>query len=330
MPVKEVNLMITIGIDVGNYDTKSQHSLTPSSYRVYETKNLMADEYVFYNGLFYVPTRARNNQQRDKTEADYCLNISLFAIAKEILYLLKTENPTASPAEIQKKIDAIAEFQIGVGLPAGHFNSLAKKTKTCYEVWKNGLSFEYVKGKESYCFSMTLKKCDVFVQDLVSVFYNSSLSIPKDYSDFYIIGIGGGTADIIPIVGGRPEVDQIVTLEKGSTVMYMDVARGYQQETGDTLDYNLIEGTLLGKPNVLDEKTIGLIHNLADNFVINLIEEVEHHGLQLRKYPSVFIGGGALIMQDAIKASNHFVKSEFVQSVYANAQYYARLAEKNN
>ncbi len=321
--------MYTIGIDVGNYDTKSQHSITPSSYRWYEKKNLMADEYVLYNGIYFVPTRERDNQQRDKTEADYCLNISLFAIAKEILYILKLENPTISPADIQKKIDQITEFQIGVGLPAGHFNSLAKKTKECYEAWKQGLAFEYCKGKEVYHFSMQLKKCDVYVQDLVSVFYNSSLTIPKDYQDFYIIGIGGGTADIIPIVDGKPEVDKIVTLEKGSTVMYMDVARAYQQETGEVLDYNLIESCLLNRPNILDEETKSRIRSLADNFVIKLIEEFEHHGLHLKRYPSVFIGGGALIMEGAIEKSSHFAKSEFVQSVYANAQFYARLAEKS-
>ena len=50
-------MKITIGIDVGNYDTKTQHTIMPSSFQESDQENKLADENLFYNGKFYFTIR---------------------------------------------------------------------------------------------------------------------------------------------------------------------------------------------------------------------------------------------------------------------------------
>lgn len=323
---------VTIGIDVGNYDTKTQHTLTPSSYRVSETKNQLADESICYNGLFYTSTRERNNQQTDKTKDNYCVNMSLFAIAKEIIWQIqdahfRKHGNRISDKLLQQEISNIDSIVLGVGLPVGHFSALAAKTRACYEeAFKNGISFEY----NHYTFSLRLRRgCRTYPQDFTAVAFNRALSVPKKYSEYYIIGIGGGTVDIIPVFEGKPQIEKCKTLELGSTVMYEYISTALQHETGDTISYSSIESILNNEETIIKESRKTRVRKLAEDFINQLVDEFLHVGLRLQDYPCVFVGGGALLMRDTLEENQAFALCEFVEDVHANAKYYAEFAEKN-
>ncbi len=313
-----------IGIDVGNSDTKTQHTSTPSSFKKYATQNILDEESIFYDGAYYTPTNDRNNQQLDKTENDYCVLMSLFAFAKEIIFQIREKNKDISPLEIQNEISNITEVELGIGLPAGHFSALAKKTKALYmEKMGEGIQFSYRHLNNTFEFNFKLVKCNAYAQDYTAVAFDKSLEIPATYGKYYIIGAGGGTVDIIPVEKGKPCSDKCESIDMGSTVMYSEIIKTIQHETGKTMEYETVEAVLRDEPTIIDEARKTRIKELAKEFGNQLIDECIHKGLKLNDYPCVFIGGFALLLKDVFAHNNNIVKSEFVEDIRANAVYYA-------
>ena len=97
---------LIIGVDVGNYNTKSQNTVIPSGYEGpfleatilggYERGNLK------WNGLYYIHSSKRLPYLADKTKDDRCIILTLMSISKEIL--LRTEKEGMSHDEIQAAI----------------------------------------------------------------------------------------------------------------------------------------------------------------------------------------------------------------------------------
>lgn len=325
-------MKIAIGVDVGNYDTKTQDTLIPSSYRTSEMENRLNSDSLFYNGVYYMPTMERNNQQIDKTENNYCIIMALFGIARQIMWQIEQDyikkhgsDSGISREEMQRKIKEYDEVVLGIGLPIGHFSSLSKKTVNCYnDVLGSGFSFIY----KGYEFSMKLKKCVAYPQDLTAVLYDKSISTVETFDDYYICGIGGGTADIIPILENVPQLEKCKSLDMGTTVMYEYIATSIQQESGKTMENATIEAILFGKPTIIDEARKNRVYALAKEFVDRLVSEMAHAGLKLSDYPVVFVGGGALMMRKYLEENPMFAKIEFVTDVNANARYYALFAEE--
>lgn len=318
---------ITIGIDVGNYDTKTQHTTIPSSYLASEQENKLADENLFYNGKYYTLTRQRNNQMLDKTENNYCIIMSLFGIAKEIIWQINKNhtNDPLSQEQLQAEIDQYRDIVIGAGLPVGHFSSLAKKTVACY-MENLGSGFEFIfNGLE---FHLKLSACRIFPQDFIAVVDNPNVATAKEYPEYYILGIGGGTVDIIPVVNDAPQVQNCKSIEMGTTYMFEYISTSIQQETGRNMDYSAIETILKGGNSIIDEKRKMRIRELADIFVAKLVDHMIHAGLRLSDYPCIMVGGGALLMKKGLKENPQFAALEFLDDVNLNAKYYAAYAEE--
>lgn len=317
---------IIVGIDVGNYDTKTQHTTIPSSYLVSEQENKLTDEKLYFNGKYYSLTRQRNNQMLDKTENNYCIIMSLFAIANEIIWEInKGESIILSDEQMQEAISEYDEVIIGAGLPVGHFSSLFQKTIQCYMDTLSG-GFEFVFKK--WRFRLRLTKCRVYPQDFTAVACNPNVTTSATYSEYYIIGIGGGTVDIIPVIGGEPQVQSCKSIEKGTTFMYEFISTSMQQETGRNMDYTAIEAILKGERSIIDEKRKARVRELANDFATKLVDDLIHAGLRLSDYPCVMVGGGALLMKESLHENSQFALLEFVEDVNVNAKFFAAFVEE--
>lgn len=316
-----------IGLDLGNYDLKTRNTVTPSSYAERTTKDLIAEESIFYNGLYYVPTLKRNNQQVDKTEGDYCLIMSLFGIAKELIARLNARFPGYNEAQLQDEISKYTEISLGVGLPAGKFSSLARKMVDCYmNAWKDGCEFSYInKSEGEFKFNFKLINCKPFPQDYTAVAFNKRVELPKGVNDYYIIGIGGGTVDIIPVNNTNVDTDQIMTFEKGTTVLYSQIIKRIQQETGKVMEYSTIESILRGENTIIRDERIDIIQREKADFAKKLVDEILHYGYQLSDRPCIFVGGGALLLKDALEANKEFAYTFFMDDVKANAYFFEAL-----
>lgn len=316
---------LNIGVDIGNYDTKTQGTITPSSFSKYKTEPLMAGEVLTFNGSYYITTTARDNQEKDKTKDDYALIMTLFAIAKEIIH--QVHNPS-SANDLQKEVDEVTSIRLAEGLPVGYFSELSKPTANYFkEVFKNGVSFAY-KGDstkmKNIIFNLKVSHVGIYPQDITGVAQNPNLSVPSSFDDYYIIGMGGGTVDIIPMENKLPQVPKCVSLTKGTTEMYKAISTYLQQNGYGAKDYQLIEKIIAGKNTIVPAEEKNIINECVENYADKLVEDLTHRGLKLCDYPTVFIGGGALLLKPYLTKNPAFRKIEFVENVNANAYYYAR------
>lgn len=320
------SLTIDIGCDVGNYDTKTQMTTTPSSFAAFEIDQLVAEEALTFNGKYYIPTTERDNQEKDKTASDHALVMTLFGIAKEIISQVAHEGELAS--SIQRKVDSVRHIRLGVGLPVGFFSELAAKTHRYYaQTFENGACFGY-KGKMTggnyVYFNLLVDKIGVYPQDVIGTIRNPNLNIPRIAEDYYIIGIGGGTLDLIPMMGGGPQVQRCVSLAMGTTEMYKVIGSRLQQNGYGEKEFKIIENVLLGKPTFISDTERRMILEETKTYADKIINNLQNRGLKLNDYPSVFIGGGALLLRRYFEESGAFVKTEFVENVRENAVCYAR------
>ena len=115
-----------VGLDVGNYSTKTSNTTTTSGYKQYAEKPYGAANILKYDGVYYVPTLKPLSYLKDKTSNDRCLILSLLGIAQEILLAAKNEK------DVQAAITDVTDLYLGVGLPPAHMSSLSENLENYY------------------------------------------------------------------------------------------------------------------------------------------------------------------------------------------------------
>ena len=314
-------MQMTIGVDVGNFDTKTRNTSTVSGYSSYDNEQLLASKVLEYNGKYYVESiDNRLPYVEDKTDNDQCLVLALIAIAKEIIYRITNEQHIAG--NIQDPIRGVSSINLGIGLPPGHFNKLAKKTITYYQSkMKNGIQFKYA----GYIFSFKLNLIQAYAQDLSAVVMNRELKITNPESGapkYYIVGIGGYTVDTIPISDGEPVSNECRSLSLGTRQMYETIITKVQADFGLTLDELAVDSVLRGKSYFIKEDVAEAIRKLAAAHSNLIVDKCIQAGLSFDLYPVIFVGGGALLLKPYLESINKICFSEFIDNVNANAASY--------
>jgi len=314
-------MQTTIGVDVGNYDTKSKSTLTVSGYTAYNNEQLLADNVLVYNGKYYVESiDNRLPFVEDKTYNDQSLILTLISIAKELIWRIRNEKHLKG--NIQDEILNYDCINLAIGLPPGHFNKLAKKTVEYYkEKMSKGIKFKYA----NYDFSFKLGKIECYAQDLTAVIMNQDLTVsdPENgAAKYYIIGIGGYTVDIIPINNGAPEIDNCRSLPLGTRPMFETIISRIQSSTGVTLDEKTVENVLRNKKCFLSEEVKEEVKHNARLHAEQIVDKCIQAGCLLNIYPAVYVGGGCLLMKDSLAANSKVCFSEFIEDTHANARSY--------
>lgn len=305
-----------IGVDVGNFNTKTQHCSFPSGYQTYNTRPAMPGQILEYNGEFYSPSAEdRMTYVIDKTQNDQCLILTLLGIAEELLYVAKN----GESGDIQAELDILKEVKLGVGLPPGHYNSFAKKTIKYYEekLASKPISFTY----NDYKFNFILNTIRLFPQDFLAVYKNPTCTTAKK-SKYYIIGIGGGTVDIVPVIDFKPDVNNCFSLEAGTRMMFAKIAKNLQVLSAEFYQESVIENFLRGKETYFTDEEKGIIRKTAKAHLDEIIKGLKQHGINIKAFPCVFYGGGGLLLKEFIEnyPDLHY---EILEDVNANAKAYA-------
>lgn len=305
-----------IGVDVGNYDTKTTGTKTPNGYDSYNTKPILNDEIMVYNNTYYSPSCRRNPFVLDKRKNDQCLIMTLFGICKEILYTLEINN--IPKKEWQKEVNEITKINIGLGLPPEHIQALGAKTHEYYDQkLKNEIEVIYKEIK----FRFSMNRCAIYPQGIVSVIANDNCSISNEYDTYVIADIGGFTADIIQIDNGAPVYGECISLEFGVNVLFSNIAKRIKTETGTHIDNLMIENILLGKKSILSKETLNIISKETNKHVGRLFDKCREIGIDFKVKPCVFVGGGALLLRSFID-NQSLSKYEFIPDVCSNAKFY--------
>lgn len=309
-----------LGIDVGNSDIKSVNTSFPSGYTAYSVKPAMSNKYLLYKDKYYVLTPNRKPYREDKTEDGRCIIFTLISIAEEILYSCKD----MTREEIQTKIDKIHELTLGIGLPPAHMTHLKDKTYAFYlKEFENGIDFEY----NGFVFSFKLHNLYVFPQNYSAAVTIKNSSIIGKYNKYYVVDLGGITADVICMVNGEPIIEEVDSKNIGMLNLYENVIKRVRQETGINVDQNCVESVLKNEPTALKENVIQSIKNGCYAWSEYILDELSQSGIEFQAYPVVFFGGGTKALKQFMEKSDLLGVHEFITDTHANARGYQILAK---
>lgn len=318
----------TIGIDLGNFDTKSQDTITPNGYTLHTVRPSMANEYLYYNGKYYCPCENRFNYKEDKTATERALILALFGISKQLLYRAK-QGKTVESDRIQEKLNKTKNVVLGFGLPLTHMSN-AESTQRYFEDYFNE-GVEYIFN--GYHISFRMIYSGVFPQNYAAICTNSDDDIIKRYKTFWAADLGGGTLDLLQIINGLPDVGNCITENHGSLYMYKNISQAIKRDFNIKLSDVDIEQILKKQPNVLAESRPEVkeeIHRLTQSWVDDkIIDFMSQNNVNFDTSFIIFFGGFSLLLKPFILKNKLIKNVHFLKNpVKANARAYAALAEK--
>ena len=318
-----------IGIDVGNYDTKSALTTTPSGLGSYSAPPFGADEVLEYNGVYYVPDIARFAYVKDKTKDENAFILTLFGIAKEII--ARVSRGGRSKEEIQSEIDKIAYINLGVGLPPTH---MSKQTNSLNEYYHTRFHYGEGRGIEfkfnNYSFNIALNALRIWPQDAAAVMTyrpRNENFISNKHKTYYAIDIGGYTVDVVPMINGKLDVKRCDSKELGILKLFDEITITVEREYGISLNAERIDSVLRGEESILSPEIIDVITSSAAHWLDSILNQLRQNGLEFAAYPVIFIGGGAQLLKPYIKKNPLLTMYAFIPSPRANAEGYQKLIE---
>lgn len=325
---------LNIGLDNGNYFTKTVLTSTPSGYTSYNKRPFFTDEFLYLNGKYYIPNPEPFPYRKDKTQNEDAFILSILGIAKEVytrtrLKVMKKGNLTEKKETfeaIQAGIEQCTSINLGVGVPPTHYSTLKDATVRYHEDrLKDGIDFIYC----DYHYNFKLNCCNCFVQDLAAVIgYVPSPEIKNSvtsYKKYYAIDIGGMTADIVTFMNGGLDMKMCDSKPLGILKMYEDIINKVEMETGKRIEQDIIETVLRNEPSVLDETLKALIRSFAKDWFFFIINSFCQLGADFESYPVLFLGGGSLLFRQFFDTDIKFAKYEFIENSNANAVGYEKL-----
>ena len=318
-------MTLNIGVDVGNSDTKTENTTTPSGFSVRGLLPYGADDYIKFGKNYYIPDEeARFPYKKDKTVDDNMFILTLFAIAKEAIYDISKNLGVDSKDVIQRKIDDLNVINLGIGLPPAHCSTLGKKSVAYYiDHFGDGVSFSY-KGLK---FDIRLGRCSFFPQDWAAIvtYKTNDESVTKKFASFYAVDIGGYTVDVVPIMNHRPVATRCVSLEMGVLRMFSEMSKILEQDYGKTVRPDIIETVLRDEPTILPEEVQDRIKRGAGEWSDDIIRSLVEADVLFDSYPVVFIGGGSQTFKPYIEKNQSVQVCEFIPGANINAAGYTKL-----
>lgn len=310
-----------VGIDTGNYATKTEHTSLPSGYSVVkDIPTINGGQYMKYNGQIYVPSdSSRVEYVRDKTCDDTHFILTLLGIGSELFYRLGKQSE-----DIQKAADGIREVYVAVGLPPAHHASLAAKYKE-YFLRHFGEKTEF--SYNGINFSFRVPTVRVLAQDYTAVMeYNAKSKYAGMengrfiLSRFYAVDIGGKTVDYVEIRNGKAA--SFDSVNDGILTMFGVIEKNLRRD-GYTVDDILCEEILRKDQIRVDPEIQQAVLRQAGEWTDRILRTL-NNDINLKSAPVIFIGGGSRLLRPFIRQSQLLGEYEFLGSASANAVAYGK------
>jgi plasmid segregation protein ParM len=294
-----------IGVDNGNANTKTVHTVFTSGITEHDVKPPIGDELIKYNNKYYTLSGDRSPYTRDKTKDKTCFILTLFALSKEILE--------------EDKYEPVIDLDLGVGLPPEHYGLQKEKFAKYFKSFGDTIEYEY-NGKN---FILNINSVHVFPQAYAAVAQKASEL--KTYTRTYIIDIGGYTTDILLLNKGKPDLTCCRSIENGIIKMNNTIKGRVNSAYDMKIEEDHIYDVLSGRKTILKEDVKDMIKAEAAKHATTILNELRELEIDLRTNPAIFVGGGALLLQEFIEKSDMTVMVEFMPDISANAVGYTIL-----
>ena len=296
-----------IAFDHGNYAIKTLNHSFVAGLSEHTVKPPMTDEIMEYDGRFWTLTGNRLSYMRDKTQDERYFVLTLFAIVKEL--------------ESVGRLSAFETIDLAVGLPPEHYGILKNKFAQYFK--RTGtVNFVYKDNPVS----IIIRNVCVYPQAYAAVvpYAGKLLSTLM----MFVVDIGGYTTDVLLLRNGKPDLQFCRSLELGVITMNNDIIRRVGALHDMKIEDEHISAVLRGEETFLPEDVIQTITKATETHTRDILHKLRELQVDLRANPAMFIGGGSILFEDYIKASNLVSKADFIEDPKANAIGYQMLASK--
>jgi len=296
-----------VAIDHGNAAVKTIHETFPAGLA---DAHGIADETVEYKGRQYALSHRRLPNMRNKALTDDYFILTLFALGREL--------------------DGLEEsVMLAVGLPPAHMRS-GRREFEAYFAGRSPIEFRYnkcpriIRVEQVLCFPQAYAAAMTRAGELAG--------LPRAF----VVDIGGMTVDTLLLRHAKPDMAYTMSLEGGVNRLFNEIAGALSSELGIRAEQDQIEAVLCsshdgtelrGEDSFFDSSATHLMKTTAERFAARLLRDLRERDIDLQTTPSVFIGGGALLLRRFIEGSPIVKAPIFVEEVNANALGYQLLAE---
>ena len=297
---------IIIGVDHGYAAMKSAHCSFPTGLVGYEHEPYTRKDVLEMDGRYYVVGTGRQPLQKDKTLTEDYYLLTLAAIAKEL------EHRQTGPA---------ASVHLAAGLPLTSFGRDKKKFKEY--LFRDGkpITFRY----KWTTYTVTIEMVSLFPQGYAAVLTQSTL---LDEPSVIVADIGGWTVDLMRLDGHIPNAATCRSLELGMIRCLDEIAEKIRRSLDLSMTTAQIESVLCGEANSVDNNAKSIIQREAGVYTRRLLSAISESGLDARAMPAIFLGGGAALMKQHVRATDGLCRPLILDDVCLNAKGYERLVEQ--
>lgn len=291
--------MIKLGVDNGNYNTKSSEGMLYASGYAASGKEFITPEMqLFYEGQYYAVGERRMRFQQDKTREQDTFVLTLPAIAETM----------------KKTGTTYAEIALGVGLPIDSYGTQKEAFRRYF--LRDNVSFLF----EGTSYRCHISDCKVFAQGHAALCrYYQQL---KDYRSITLVDIGGYTVDVLTVHNFRLDRASCASLRLGTIILYSRIQDALQKQD-ILLSDELITDAIRGHIQHADSKLIeAVVEQEVTAYCKELFNALRERGLDLR-LPTVFAGGGAELLESRLRGNG--LNTVAVLNRFANADGYKLL-----
>lgn len=298
---------LRIAVDHGNKNMKTCNQVFTTALITQDKKPARGEEYIFYEGKYYLLSNRRIPYQRDKTEDERFFILTLFAIVKEL-----KKYPQIAPEDV-------LQINLPIGLPPKHFADLCEK----YECYFKGENKVHEIITEGGTYHVAIQDVMAFPQDYAAMrtVIDKLQDIPKSIG----IDIGGFTTDYLLMRKGMPDMESCDSLERGVITMYNQVISGVNSEYDILLEECDVDSILKGNTEFYEPVVVKMTEGIAQDFVTDFLSSIRERGIDTRSTYTVFIGGGAALLKKLIEKSDRLGRYMFIEDICANAKGYDKL-----
>lgn len=292
-------MQIKLGIDNGNYNTKSsEHLLHASGFTMSDREFITSDMQLFYDGAYYAVGGKRMSFQQDKTKESDSFILSL---------------PSIAHAMKQAGVNE-AEIVLGVGLPIDIYGTQKQAFRDYF--LRGDVAFDF----EETSYRCHIADCKVFAQGHAALcrHYNAL----KQYTTITLVDIGGYTVDVLTLREFKVDRGSCGSLRMG-TITLFNAIRGELQRENIILSDALIGDAITGRIQHADSAKIAAIaERHVQHYHRELLNALRERGIDL-KLPTVFAGGGAELLGGSLISPE--VATVDIFDRFANAEGYKLL-----
>lgn len=288
-----------IGIDIGNYYTKSSECVKFES-RITEDDSIQSGSVtsVEYKGKNYLIEEGEFDSNINK------LNKGTFMICLATILAMSTDE---------------SDIELAIGLPVNHHAT--QKDKLYDMIQDNSDIVIYHEGirKEYY-----IRRCEV-VPEAVGVYY----SLPSQFlaqikgRDVIMLDIGGKTTDTC-LIDKRMLIQKPDTQPYGMIGLYHKIANAINKEYPELcVKPEEVKGILDNGLYQFDEEVdISFVDKIIDKFVSDIINLIQLQHVDYQRKIVIVCGGGGAVLGKKIKK---YIPNAIIHSdIYANAKGFKR------